>query len=230
MVDYPVLDFHRVADRPDAWIAGAHLWVDTDSASFADLQSGLSREFRFRANTDCEDHQIRAKRCTSPGAHNETAVTGLLEPRDPISQLKMGCMSRHTPPHKIRHLRIERRHQLVRHLDDGDFEAPMDQVLSHLQPDETAPHDDRPMRVPGFYPLPDILTVGEVAQSENAGEVNARQWRTDGGGAGREHEGIVWLAIFALAVDLANHDVIRMPVDGDDFIPNANLNIEALAK
>ena len=92
MVDYPVLDFHGVADGPNAWIAGAHLWVDADSASFADLQSGLSSEFRFRANTDCEDHQIRAKRSASPGAHDKAAITSLLEPRDSISQLKMGCM------------------------------------------------------------------------------------------------------------------------------------------
>ena len=83
-------------------------------------------------------------------------------------------MKRHTPPHKLRHLGIERRHQLVRHFDDRDVKPTMDQVLRHLQPNEAAANHNRPPRTLRFDPLPDFPAIGDRAQGEDPRQVNTR--------------------------------------------------------
>ncbi|MPM55843.1 hypothetical protein SDC9_102640 [bioreactor metagenome] len=49
---------------------------------------------------------------------------------------------------KLRHLKIEGRHDLTQHLDNGDRKSSVDEVFRHFEPDEAAADDGC-----GFEPL-----------------------------------------------------------------------------
>ena len=119
-------------------------------------------------------------------------------------------------------LLVERAEHLIGHLDHGDVEPAMHEVLGHLQADEPAadhhcahrrPHrlESRVLLHPGeearapFDPLADLSRVGHGAHREDARKVDARQRRANRRRARRQHELVV-----GLGGDFAGRDVAQL--------------------
>ena len=63
-----------ISNSPDARIAGTHLAIDANAATFADFQTRIAREICFRAHPDGENHEVRIKRRSCLRTHHQSAV------------------------------------------------------------------------------------------------------------------------------------------------------------
>ena len=123
---------------------------------------------------------------------------------------------------EARHLRVERRHDLVQLLDERHLEPEVGEVLHHLQADEPAADHHRALRLrhdlepgvrvhPGpalraaLQPLADGPGVRDGPHGEDPGQVDAGKRRADRGGAGRQHQLVV-----GLGRDRAGGDVAQV--------------------
>ena len=118
----PVLHFDRVADREDIRIAGAHLIVHPDPATFADLQPGRFRQRGLRAHADGEDHQIRRIGFAGLRFDIDPAAVNLLESGHAVAKREADAMPLKVGLHRAGVLLVNRGQDLVGHLDQGDFE------------------------------------------------------------------------------------------------------------
>ncbi len=73
-------------------------------------------------------------------------VVRLLESGHAIIEFQPNAMLLHVALNEVRHFGVQRRHDLIELLDQCHFESAMDQVFDHLQADEPAAHDHRPLR------------------------------------------------------------------------------------
>ena len=97
---------------------------------------------------------------------------------------------------KVGNLLVERAEQLITLLEEGDVEAEVDEVLRHLEADESAAdHDGAANRLhhlnariaihageersASFYPLKDCFGVGHCPHMEDSGQIDTRQRRMD---------------------------------------------------
>ncbi len=135
-----VLDFHGVADGEDVRVAGAHLLVDTDAAPLTDLQPGRLGERGLRTHADGQYHDVRGIPLARLGKDLEGAGGGLLEGGHGVVESEMDVVLFQMALDEAGTLRVERRHDLIEHLDDGHLESAVDQVLGHLQADVSAAH------------------------------------------------------------------------------------------
>ena len=78
---------------------------------------------------------------------------------------------------QFRHLRVERRHHLVLHLDQRHFHPCMDQVFRHLQADKASSDDSGTPRLLFHQHLLDLIRVRYGPQSVNIRSVNPRNGR-----------------------------------------------------
>ena len=175
------------------------------------------------------------------------SVCGLPEPGHPVVERQAQAVPLHVALHDARHLPVERRQDLVEHLDEGDVEAAMDEVLRRLEADEPAPDDDRPRlgphrleaRVfvhpgkeqrPSLDPLADRPRVGHGPDLEDPRQVDAGQWRTDGNGPGRQHQLVVGLGGHVAGCDIAQLDGLLVRRDLDGLAARAHIDCEHRAK
>ena len=140
------LHLDGVADGEDVGVARAHLLVDPDPATLADLDPGHRRERGVRADAEREDHEVGRIALAGLRRHGQRLVLGLLEPGDAVVEHDVDAVEleevRDEPPV----LPIERGQDLIGQLDHRHVEPAMNQVLRHLEADEPAADDDR---VPG---------------------------------------------------------------------------------
>ena len=186
-----VLDFHGVADGEDVRVAGAHLLVDTDAAALTDLQPGRLGERGLRTHADGQYHDVRGIPLARLGKDLEGAGGGLLEGGHGVVESEMDVVLFQMALDEAGTLRVERRHDLIEHLDDGHLESAVDQVLGHLQADVSAAHHHGLPRLvqglesgrPGLfgqgagiplYPLPDLSRIGHGPHREDARQVDPR--------------------------------------------------------
>ena len=122
---------------------------------------------------------------------------------------------------------IRRSEDLACHFHDGRFEAAMDQILGHLQPDEAAANNHGAElcfrglngRAARCNPFVDVPGVGHRADMEDAGQVYPRQRRPDGRRARRQNQLVV-----GMLRNLAGPHIAQL----DLFLRRQNLNSLAI--
>ena len=148
---------------------------------------------------------------------------------------------------EVRHLGVQRRQDLVAQLDERHVEAAMHQVLGRLQPDEAAADDHRPGLGPHgleagvavhpgqehrtlLDPLADRPGVGHGAHLEDAGQVDAGQWRADRRRAGRQHQLVVGLGGDLAGLDIAQVHGLLVRRNLDRLAVHPAIDLELVAE
>ena len=145
--------------------------------------------------------------CTGFCENFQRTVFGLLEAGHRVTEREAHTMLFQATLNKACHFRIERRHDLIEHLNNGHFQPAMDQVFRHLETDESAADDHRAFRfrhglksrlrvIRQIIPRnPRVYFPGirDGPHREDPRKVNAGQGRTDRRRAGREHQLVVFL-------------------------------------
>lgn len=110
-----IFDFDGVSYGPDARIAAAHLLIDADASTLANLQTRIARELCFRAHPDGENNEVGVK-CRSPlCAYNQGSVAALLKPCHSIAQPEVYAVRLHPLP--CRWLALSWRHKTESGID-----------------------------------------------------------------------------------------------------------------
>ena len=163
--------------------------VDADAAASAEV-SPAARASSLSGRTPMARMTMSAG-SARPLACGPEALPVLLEGRDSAAQVDAHVLRLQALPHRLGHLRIERWHELVRHLDDRHLETAAREVLRHLQADEAAADDDRAARLFLHHPISYPAAVGNGPQGEDARQVDSGKGRPDGRRAGGEHQRVV---------------------------------------
>lgn len=133
-----------VAHGVDLRVARAVLLVNDDAAALPHLEAGGLGERGVWSDADGSDDDVRRQLLARGEGHPLRPDLGDLaaEPQVDAGRAQRVMDDRG-------HLRVERRHDLVGGLDDGDAEAAVEEVLGDLEADEAAADDDRGLRARG---------------------------------------------------------------------------------
>ena len=211
LAGHEIPDFDDVADGENVRVAGPHLLVDADPAALTDLKAGRLGQRGIRANAEREDDDVGRMRLAGFRQHLERAVCGLLEAGHAVIECQADAMPLNVVFDDARHFPIERRQELIEHLDEGDVESAMHEVLRRFEADESAADDHRaglrPDRLkarvfvhPGeeqgsaLDPLADRPRIRHGPHLEDSRQVDSRQGWAHRGRPGRQHELVVRLA------------------------------------
>ena len=138
------------------------------------------------AHADGEHHKVSGDALAALQANVYASVGAALELGDAFLQVEGYPLVRQMLVYGSGEGVVNRCHDLSGHLDDGDPDPGVPQVLGHLQPDEACTHDDGVLDAPAGEAGLDAVGVFHVAQGEDVVEVYAFQWRPDGCCSGRQ--------------------------------------------
>ena len=200
-----VRHFDHVADRPDVRIGRAHLRIDDDAAARTDLEAGRLGQLGLGSHADGEDDEIGWKTGAALRDHDQAAVSPLVDAGQPVAEMELHALRDQVLHEWDRDLRIERGHDLRQLFQHGHGESAMDQVLDHLQSDESAADDDRGAGAAIGNPGTNTAGVRNVAHREDARQVHARQRWPDRRRARRQDQRVVTLRAAVAGVEVA-HD------------------------
>ena len=125
------------------------------------------------------------------------------------------------------HLRVQRGHDLLRTLYYGDLHAHVHQVLGDLQTYVSASGDDRPFDgIPG-HELPHGLRILHRAERHDIRITPCGQLRDYSLGTGGEYQTVVGLIVLRTVLQTTYMDCLRLPVDGDDLVPDPGIDVES---
>ena len=143
LAGYEVPDLDGIADGEDVRVARAHVLVDADPSELADLDPGHGRKGSIGSHAEREYHEV----CWVPVAglrhHPERVVLGLLESGDAVIEDDVNTVELEVVLDDAPVLPIERGKDLIRHLDYRHIEPAMNQVLCHLEADESGANHHR---------------------------------------------------------------------------------------
>ena len=207
-----------VADGVDRRIGRPHLLVDQDSAAQPGLQTCDGRQRRLRTHADGRDHEVGGQHVAVGEGDGVGTDLGHARPEAQVDTvLAQACVNLGD------HLGVERGHDLVERLDEGDLDAAVAQVLGHLDADETAAdHHGRPGVGRGRHHRVCVL---DVAQAQCA--LDARDRRTHGNCPGREDERVVGKLRRLTRCEIAHRDDLALAVDGRCLGVDADVQPEA---
>ena len=186
-----ILHFHGISDGEDIRVAGPHLLVNADAAAFPDLESGLARKFGVRSHANTKNDDVRRERLAGLGDDIQRVGFRLPELGRPVVENHLHSVPFEMSLDYARHILVDRREHLPAHLDDRHIEAAMDEVLRHLETDESATHNHGAGLRAGslesrvavhagekhrtlLQPLPDRPGIRHGANLEYAGQVYSR--------------------------------------------------------
>jgi hypothetical protein len=106
----------------------------------------------------------------------------------------------------------------------------MNQILDHLQANESAADDNRSLGIMFSNPRTDATGIGNRAYRKDARQIYARQRRTDRRCARRQDERVVVLCADAARVHVACGNRAGVRIDGGNLGIGAHVDIEALMK
>ncbi len=125
-----------------------------------------------------------------------------------------------------RHFPVQGRQHLVLQLDNRGGNALTHEVLDQLQADEPGPDDDGLLDALVHAGL-DAVHVLQVAQREDAGQVDAGHRGPQGRCPGCEDQFVVALLVIAPRGQVADTYELPGPVDGKDGAAHAHIEVEA---
>ena len=162
------------------------MWSSTRMPPVGPISSPASRASRVSG-------LMPTARITNSAANRSSfCVTTVIVSSGPGSKAATALPSRSSTPCRSSssldrrdHLGVDRRHDLAGHFQQRDGDAAAAEVLGHLQADVAAADHHRPARLAAMAdPGVDLVHVVEVAQGEDAGQVDARQRRPHRRGPG----------------------------------------------
>ncbi len=126
-----------VADCVDVRIVGLVRLIDGDAATRPELEPGKLGEPDVGPDADGSDDEIRGEDAPIGQGHRAFA-----DGRDGRPRLHAHAVGDELVADENRKLGVERWEHLRRRLDDGDGNTLTDEVLGHLEPDESGPDHD----------------------------------------------------------------------------------------
>ncbi len=162
-----ILDLDGISNGENVRIAGAHPIVDADPAALADLKPGCFGKRRIRANAKGENDKVSPVGLAGFRSHIDGAVFSFLERGNPVAKGEPDAVAFKMILHEPGEFLVNRRQDLPSHLDEGDLDAEVNQILGHFQADEAAAHDNGALRpafgAACFYPFLDLPGVRDRA-------------------------------------------------------------------
>ena len=144
------------------------------------LQAGLFGQRRLGTHSYGQQHHVAMEHGAGRGGYRDgVSIRVLVELGYTIGKMQGNAVRGQVILDRHGHLRVDRRHHLRQHLDDGDGDAPPDQVLGGFQADEPAADNHGLLHLPLGDPLLHLAAVRDRPQREYAGEVDAGQWGAD---------------------------------------------------
>ena len=123
-----------IAGGVDVGIGGLQVVIHLDAAALAPFEAGCLCELRFGLHADGQEHEVGRQR-VAIAKLDAKSVLGLAERRRRRSEVNAHAVPAHVVLQLSGHLRVQRRHDLIEHLDHVDLEPALAQALRHLATD-----------------------------------------------------------------------------------------------
>ncbi len=240
---HEILDLDDIADGENVRVAGPHLLVDADPATLTDLEAGRLGQRGIRADPEGNDHDVGGVSLAGFRLHLECAVRCLLEAGHAVIECQPDAMPLDVVLDDARHLRIERRQELIEHFDEGHVEAAMHQIFGGLEADEAATDHHCPGLRPSSLkpavfvhpgeeqgaaldPLADRPRIRHGPHLEDPRQVDPWQGWPHRFRPRRQHELVVGFARHFAGQRVAQLDGLGVRQDPDRFAIGPDIDIE----
>ena len=215
-----------IADRVDPFCArNTELIVDHDGAAGVGSKTGVFDEAAFRAYADGQHREVCGDLAAVSEQHSPAVVgktlDGSAEGEPDTVLFELSC-------DQSRHLRIERRHNLVSCFYKVHIQTFVAQIFRHFQPDEAAANDDRFLWRVGVHEALEGVNISDVADREDAVlcSIQPFQRRYDRGCARGKHKGVVSFLAALTGGQILDRDHLFGRMERRDFRAGVDLQIE----
>ncbi len=226
----PIADFDSIADSIDRRVVGPQMLIHANAAAFADRQPCLAGELDLRPHAEPEhDHvgwQSLAILQDNDGGGRFLAILRRFEADDLLAKFERDPLLTQFGMNVGGHFRIKRGQDLSKQLGHGDAKTATMELLRHFQADIAAADDHRSFRIVLGNPFINARQVGDIAERECASAIDSRNRWNKRGGARREDQLVIALAVFAVSRQIAYRDLFCPPIDGNDLAADTNIQVE----
>ena len=220
------LDLHGIPDGPNTRVAGPHGFIYTNAAVWAEFQTCVFSELGLGFDADREDDYISLNSRAAPGLDRSHAPFASVKAHHSIRETDRDMVVQKVNVHIFSHFAVERRHDLIEHLDDRDLQPPARQIFGHFESDEPAAHNDRIPRLGFLNPRAYGPAVGNGSKRENTLKVNAGKRRPSGHCTRRQDQRVVSLLIDRTLPKVLDLNLPLPAIDAKDLVFGANLDVE----
>jgi hypothetical protein len=218
-----VCRFHGITTRVDVGIGGAHVVVYRDAAAWAECEAGGLGEIGVGLRTQREDDKIGLDGFAAFQLHGDASAT-ILETIHAAVGEHAHTLTRQFGLQQLRHLRIERPHQLGHLLYYGHLQPAKAEILGRLDADVTA-HDHGLFGTRGEA-RDNPVHIRHVAQFKDGWMAQPRQRRSQRLGTRRQHQLVVRLLVDTMGARFSDSDRFRHRINRRDRGKNAHVDME----
>ena len=140
---HEILHLDGVADGKYVRVAGVHLVIDEDAAALADGDACGVGQLGVGTHADGENHHVGRVGIALFRLHLDSTAFNLFEAVHTVIGNHLDPMAFDVALHQTADLRVQWCQDMVRLLDEGHIEAPVDEVLGAFESNESAANDHR---------------------------------------------------------------------------------------
>ena len=155
-------------------------------------------------------------------------MIGFFKSGNAVTQIQINAIFADVCVKHSGHFRVERCHDLICRLDQGDRKAGVMKVFGHFQTDEAAADDGCRFCVLLLDSHANSIGVIYRPQRLDAVRLNPGNRGTQRGRAGCDHQCVIRLFIHFAGFHLADGYDLFLAVDRHDFVSDADINVEFL--
>ena len=223
--EHKVLHLDHVAHGVDRRIIGAHVFVHDDPSAFIELKPCVPCKRAVRPHADGQDHQIRRDfRAAFQGDDHLLAL--LFEAVHAVGKVQLHAVAADVLVEHLRHLKVNRRHDLIESFDKRHLKARVMQVLRHLEADEPAADHRRGPQRTALHHGADLVRVGHGPQCFDPRGIDAGDARTQRRRTGCDHQIVVGLLVRFTGLGFSDGDRLLHAVDLRYFVLHAHVDAE----
>ena len=175
-------DLHGITNGIDVEVAGEHSLIYLDGPCYPCFKTRLFCQGKLGADTDGKDNEIMLD-CCSTGERGRNPCFRVFKGCHPIPQNELDPVKKEILLRDGCHLVVHGdRHDLGKHLHDGNLKPPFPEVLGSLKADVSTTHHQRPGRPALLDESYDGVHVGDGLQREDPRIIH-QAWN-------RWHEGV----------------------------------------
>ena len=203
------------------------MFVHDDPSAFIELKPCVPCKRAVRPHADGQDHQIRRDfRAAFQGDDHLLAL--LFEAVHAVGKVQLHAVAADVLVEHLRHLKVNRRHDLIESFDKRHLKARVMQVLRHLEADEPAADHRRGPQRTALHHGADLVRVGHGPQCFDPRGIDAGDARTQRRRTGCDHQIVVGLLVRFTGLGFSDGDRLLHAVDLRYFVLHAHVDAEAL--
>ena len=188
-------------------------------------KAGVPGDSAVGPDADGQDHHICLNTLSTLQVHRDPGRL-LPEMINSVRQSQLYSVLLEMFMEQLRHLPVQRRHNLIHRFNQRDLKPRMTQIFRRFQSDESSSDDGCRFGSLFLHHGVDPISIRHRPERHNPLRINARNRRSQRRRSRRDNQLVIVLAILPVFPEITDRHLLRRPVDGENLRFRPDIHIE----